>query len=192
MGSYYGALGAHQLLWSLCRDTKDSLAARLALVPLVQEARGLDAGPRFIDQLLGKGDVVSAAVLGMIVREEERHVSSGLKWFGHLCGTSDESEQAHEFRRLVRKHVPRGLFPPFNVVARERCGLREHWYLPLVPDDIDASKSRNSDLDAHARLASALQSADSETKRLAAQYTDLETAAQRHESLHLVLSRLLD
>ena len=39
----YGALPVHAGLWDIGAMTRESLAARLALVPLVQEARGLGA-----------------------------------------------------------------------------------------------------------------------------------------------------
>jgi uncharacterized ferritin-like protein (DUF455 family) len=42
LGADYGVIPAHRNLWQLCQNSRDSLAGRLAAIPLVQEARGLD------------------------------------------------------------------------------------------------------------------------------------------------------
>jgi uncharacterized ferritin-like protein (DUF455 family) len=50
---------------------------RLAIVPMSQEARGLDAGPRLAARLVGAGDNVSAAIVARISLEERAHVAVG-------------------------------------------------------------------------------------------------------------------
>lgn len=45
LGSYYGELPCHDGLWADAHSTRDDLLARLALVHMVHEARGLDVFP---------------------------------------------------------------------------------------------------------------------------------------------------
>lgn len=54
------------------------LAGRLAVVPMSQEARGLDAGPRLADKLVGCGDNRTAAIVSRIALEEKAHVAVGV------------------------------------------------------------------------------------------------------------------
>ena len=98
---------------------------------MVQEARGLDAGPRFVNQLRCSGDIVSADLVQSIVDDEEHHVAMGLRWF-HFMQQSRGLPSRPEFHRLVRKHIPSGLFPPFNELARRAAGMSPEDYIPLV------------------------------------------------------------
>ena len=52
----YGDLPAHDGLWQAADATKHDLLARLAIAPLVLEARGLDVTPTIIDRLKSVGD----------------------------------------------------------------------------------------------------------------------------------------
>lgn len=63
------------------------LAGRLAVVPMSQEARGLDAGPRLAEKLVGCGDNRSAAIVSRIAAEEKAHVAVGKKFY-FLCASS--------------------------------------------------------------------------------------------------------
>ena len=111
----------------------DDLAARLALVPLVQEARGLDAGPRYIERFMSSNDKPSAAITRVIVEEEERHVQLGVKWFEFMTSRQNKYSNSQEyFQALVKERVPYGLVPPFNVLARANASLPASWYEPLV------------------------------------------------------------
>ncbi|HBV53911.1 MAG TPA: DUF455 domain-containing protein, partial [Rhodobacteraceae bacterium] len=47
-GSFYGALPAHAGMWRAAADTVGDLHGRLAVVPMVLEARGLDVTPMMI------------------------------------------------------------------------------------------------------------------------------------------------
>ena len=85
-GAAYGDLPAHDGLWQAAMDTADDLLARLAVVPLVLEARGLDVTPAMIERLERAGDDASAAILAVIYREEVGHVATGMRWFMHVCG----------------------------------------------------------------------------------------------------------
>lgn len=83
--SYYGAIPAHEGLWNDCLKTKHDLSARLAIVPLVQEAKALDSAPRLTEKLNSASDHSSAAILQQICDEEVGHVYKGLRWFTFLC-----------------------------------------------------------------------------------------------------------
>lgn len=131
MGGGYGDLPAHNGLWEAAEETRHDLLARLAVVPLVLEARGLDVTPAMIDRLTGAGDVESAEVLAMIYREEQQHVGAGARWFGYLCAERGLAPE-ETFHMLVRKHFRGLLKPPFNTQARDAAGLRPQFYEPLT------------------------------------------------------------
>ena len=131
LGAAYGDLPAHDGLWQAAQATGDSLVARLAVVPLVLEARGLDVSPAMIESLETAGDTASAAVLHVIYRDEKRHVACGARWFRFLA---ERQGQAPEplFHELVRRHFRGGVKPPFNESARAEAGLTPGFYKPLV------------------------------------------------------------
>ncbi|KAH9150388.1 hypothetical protein AeRB84_006749 [Aphanomyces euteiches] len=130
LDTFYGALPAHRALLEHANNTRDSLAARLAVVPLVQEARGLDAGPRLVHKLKSIGDPISAEVVAQLVFEERGHVSSGIKWFKYLCDQIGKQPIPY-FHELVRKFFLEGLPGPFNLEARLAAEMDEAWYIPL-------------------------------------------------------------
>ncbi len=84
-GAHYGDLPAHDGLWEAAAATEGDLLARLAVVPLVLEARGLDVTPQMAERLERAGDAASAALLDRIYREEIGHVAVGMRWFQRLC-----------------------------------------------------------------------------------------------------------
>lgn len=77
----YGDLPAHDGLWQAAQDTGHDLAARLAIIPLVLEARGLDITPPMIEKARQIGDEDTAKCLDIIYRDEKNHVAFGAKWF---------------------------------------------------------------------------------------------------------------
>lgn len=130
MGGTYGDLPAHDGLWQAAHETRHDLLARLAIVPMVLEARGLDVTPVMIERLTGAGDHESAAVLGIIYRDEQQHVGAGVRWFRYLCAREGrDSEQT--FHSLVRRHFRGSLKPPFNADARAQAGFEPSFYEPL-------------------------------------------------------------
>lgn len=131
MGASYGDHVAHNGLWDAAISTSHDLAARLAVAPLVLEARGLDVTPGMIDRLVSAGDQDSADVLGVIYEEEIGHVAAGAKWFRALCSVAELEPQAH-YQSLVKQHFKGGLKRPFNFNARKTAGLPEEYYLPLA------------------------------------------------------------
>jgi uncharacterized ferritin-like protein (DUF455 family) len=131
LGSSYGALPAHHGLWEAAESTGDDLAGRLAVIPLVLEARGLDITPPMIDKARARGDEATAAILEIIYRDEKRHVAFGAKWFRFICDR-DSLDPERRFQELVRKHFRAGLKPPFNDRARAEAGLTPGFYRPLA------------------------------------------------------------
>ncbi|WP_440959642.1 ferritin-like domain-containing protein [Oceanicaulis sp. LC35] len=131
MGGDYGDVPAHDGLWESASNTADDLAARLAIAPLVLEARGLDVTPMMIDKLQSVGDAASVAILKVIYDEEVGHVAAGARWFEHVC--RDETQSAeHCFHRLVSTYFHGALKRPFNEPARTAAGLPGCFYEPLA------------------------------------------------------------
>jgi uncharacterized ferritin-like protein (DUF455 family) len=127
----YGDLPAHDGLWEAAAKTAHDLLARLAVVPLVLEARGLDVTPAMIANLERAGDIDSAAILKRIYHDEIGHVAIGWRWFAHLCtkrGLAPETT----YHDLVRRHFGGALKPPFNEAARSLAGLTPEFYQPLA------------------------------------------------------------
>ncbi|WP_083205990.1 ferritin-like domain-containing protein [Stappia indica] len=131
LDSHYGALPAHHGLWEAAESTGDDLAGRLAVIPLVLEARGLDITPPMIEKARERGDPETAAILEIIYRDEKRHVAFGAKWFRYLCD-KERCDPERRFQDLVRRHFKGGLKPPFNDRARSEAGLTPGFYRPLA------------------------------------------------------------
>ena len=112
-------------------ETRHDLMARLAVVPLVLEARGLDVTPGMIERLEAADDAESAAVLRAIYRDEQDHVRAGAVWFAHLCRERN-IDPRDTFQMLVRRHFRGTLKPPFNETARRAAGLEPDFYGPLA------------------------------------------------------------
>jgi uncharacterized ferritin-like protein (DUF455 family) len=129
----YGDLDAHDGLWQAAAETDDDLLARLAIVPLVLEARGLDVTPAMIGKLRNAGDDRSADILQVIHDEEITHVAAGARWFRYLCGRRG-LEPAETYGVLVRERFKGSLKPPFNRASRDAAGLPSEYYEPLVAD----------------------------------------------------------
>ncbi len=131
MGSFYGALPAHAGMWRAAEDTAGDFMGRLAVVPMVLEARGLDVTPGMIG-IFRKADAKSAvAALETIYAEEVSHVAYGSKWFHFLCGRHDMDPKI-VFHDLVRKYFKGALKPPFNEEKRAEAGLPPDFYWPLA------------------------------------------------------------
>ena len=122
LGSHYGALPAHDGLWLAAQRTAHDLMARLAVVPLVLEARGLDVTPGIAARLRSAGDEDSAAIVDVIAAEEVSHVGAGWRWFTHVAAARGV-EPEPTYRELVRTHYGAALKPPFNSAARGKAGL---------------------------------------------------------------------
>lgn len=131
LGSYYGALPAHDGLWQSATQTSHSLPARLAVVPLVLEARGLDVTPQMIKRFDNLGDTASANALRVIYEDEITHVETGFIWFTWLATKEGEIAESY-FKKLVAEYFTGKLKRPFNTEAREKAGLFPTWYEELA------------------------------------------------------------
>ncbi len=130
-GARYGDLPAHDGLWESAEATAGDLLGRLAVVPLVLEARGLDVTPEMAARLERAGDARSAAILRRIYDDEIGHVAAGARWFDWLSRARglvpDEA-----FRECVRRCFKGDLKPPFNAEARAAAGFPAAYYEPLA------------------------------------------------------------
>jgi uncharacterized ferritin-like protein (DUF455 family) len=131
LGAAYGDLPAHDGLWQAATETSHDLLARLAIVPLVLEARGLDVTPVMIADMQKHGDEATAAVLERIYRDEIGHVATGMRWFDHFARETGR-EPKSAWQALVRQHFRGALKPPFNRAARDDAQLPADFYLPIA------------------------------------------------------------
>lgn len=126
-GAVYGDLPAHDGLWQAAEETAHELLARLAVVPLVLEARGLDVTPTMIARMERYGDEATADALRVIYEDEIGHVAAGMRWFRFECtrrGVAPEST----WRALVARHFKGELKAPFNDAARAEAGFPPAFY----------------------------------------------------------------
>ncbi|TDL24347.1 DUF455-domain-containing protein [Rickenella mellea] len=130
LGTHYGSLTVHAGLWQSAAETSISLKARLAIIHLVHEARGLDVNPATIEKFRRQGDKESVEVLEIIHHDEITHVTAGHRWFTHLC-SADKEDPVHVFREEVRRHFAGALKGPFNEADRRKAGLTPDFYEDL-------------------------------------------------------------
>lgn len=131
LGSHYGALPAHAGLWEAAHATRDDVAARLAVVPMVLEARGLDVTPATLDRVRASGDEGGAKILSRILDDEIRHVAAGTKHFLR-CAQLTQSEPESLWQSLVKRHFKGHVKPPFNDSARLAAGLSRGFYAEIA------------------------------------------------------------
>lgn len=131
LGSHYGALPAHEGLWQAARDTRHDVAARLVVVPMVLEARGLDVTPATLSRVREVGDETGAQILERILDDEIRHVRFGAKHFREASLKRDEPPR-ELWQNLVKSHFRGALKPPFNDSARRAGGLPRDWYAGIA------------------------------------------------------------
>ena len=133
LGSHYGALPAHAGMWRAADDTRGDFMGRLAVVPMVLEARGLDVTPGMIE-IFRKADFQQAIdALELIYAEEVSHVAYGSKWFHFMCGRQ-ELDPKLVFHELVRTYFHGPLKPPFNDEKRAEAGIAPDFYWPLADE----------------------------------------------------------
>ncbi|MBN8480723.1 MAG: ferritin-like domain-containing protein, partial [Xanthomonadales bacterium] len=132
LGHAYGDFDAHDGLWEMAVRTAHACLARMALVPRVLEARGLDVTPGMIERLRNVGDDATARLLERILEEEVAHVAAGSRWFAWCCAREGHDPQA-TFAALLASHLGGQVRGPFNVPARLRAGFS--------PDEIAAMEA---------------------------------------------------
>jgi len=130
LDSFYGALPAHGGLWEAAYATRHDVAARLAIVPMVLEARGLDVTPSTLERVKAAGDENGAKILSRILDDEIRHVAYGTKHFVALAQNQGNQPETL-WKSLVREHFRGAVKPPFNDSARLAAGLSRDFYAEI-------------------------------------------------------------
>ena len=131
LGSHYGALPAHAGLWEAAHGTRHDVAARLAVVPMVLEARGLDVTPATLERVQASGDARGAKILTRILADEIRHVGLGTKHFLR-CAEMFQKNPESFWQTLVKLHFRGFVRPPFNDSARLAAGLSREFYAEIA------------------------------------------------------------
>jgi uncharacterized ferritin-like protein (DUF455 family) len=134
----YGDYPAHDGLWQMAEKTRHSLLARLALVPRLLEARGLDVSPAIRDRLAAAGDNESAAVLELILNDEIGHVAIGNRWFNEVCN-NEEREPIEAFEQCLQAFSAPQPRSPFNFPARAQAGFSEAELAWLMQVELEQS-----------------------------------------------------
>ncbi|MEZ0469541.1 ferritin-like domain-containing protein [Luteimonas salinilitoris] len=124
LGFEYGDFDAHNGLWEMAEKTAHDGLARMALVPRVLEARGLDVTPGMIVKLRALGDDETAGILEVILREEVAHVAAGSRWFRWFCARAGVDPEP-KFRALLAEYARAVLHGPFNLDARSAAGFSD-------------------------------------------------------------------
>jgi uncharacterized ferritin-like protein (DUF455 family) len=125
LGHEYGDFAAHNGLWEMAEKSADDLVARMALVPRVLEARGLDVTPAMMRRLRDAGDPDTAAALAIILRDEIGHVAAGTRWFRHACALRQIDPDA-AFGELLERfcgEMQGRIQGPFHDAARDQAGF---------------------------------------------------------------------
>lgn len=124
LGHDYGDFDAHDGLWEMAQKTAHDPLVRMALVPRVLEARGLDVTPGIMEKLRAVGDDRAVSILEVILRDEVGHVEIGSHWFHYLCEQRG-LEPEFTFRALLQEYMKGALKGPFHKEARRRAGFSE-------------------------------------------------------------------
>ncbi|KAA3652605.1 MAG: DUF455 family protein [Proteobacteria bacterium] len=124
LGSDYGQYAAHDGLWEMTVMTASDPLARMALVPRVLEARGLDATPPIMEKLRAIGDEATCHVLDIILRDEVGHVALGDRWFRYFCDIRGVAPEPTYLALIDHFNAPWPK-PPLNMPARRQAGFSE-------------------------------------------------------------------
>jgi uncharacterized ferritin-like protein (DUF455 family) len=119
---HYGEQNAHNGLWEMAVKTDFDVMARMALVPRVLEARGLDVTPTMINKLQATGDTNLISILQVIFDEEIGHVKIGSYWYKMLCAERN-LDPRKTFIELIEKYMQGAKFGPFETAARLQAGF---------------------------------------------------------------------
>lgn len=120
----YGDLPAHNGLWEMAVKTDHDVLTRMALVPRVLEARGLDVTPGMIKRLEQVGDAATTEILNIILEEEIGHVAIGSRWFNYCCQNKGLDPDS-TFRKLLNQYMGGALRGPLHTEARLQAGFSQ-------------------------------------------------------------------
>ena len=124
LGYDYGDFAAHNGLWDMAQRTAHDPLVRMALVPRLLEARGLDVTPGLRHKLHSTGDTAAARILEIIEHDELGHVLIGNRWYDYFCAQRG-LEPVETFQQLLTQYDAPDFGPPFNAVARRAAGFSE-------------------------------------------------------------------
>ncbi|KAI0439151.1 beta-1,4-xylosidase [Xylaria telfairii] len=131
LGSYFGALPVHHGLWESATLTAHDLRARISVIALVHEARGLDINPLTIEKFRSARDMESVDVMTIIHNDEITHVTTGHRWLSWIC-QQEGTDPVQVFRTNVQKHFRGAIKGPFNADARQQAGMNRSYYEDLA------------------------------------------------------------
>ncbi len=123
-GQQYGDHPAHDSLWETVHATDHDVLIRMALIPRVLEARGLDVTPGIAEKLRQHGDHALAEILGIIYTEEIGHVEIGTRWFRHHCAARG-LDARHTFRSLLDEYMTGRIRGPYDEPGRRQAGFSD-------------------------------------------------------------------
>lgn len=124
LGYDYGSFPAHSGMWEMAEKTHHDPLIRMALVPRVLEARGLDVTPKMMEKLRKSGDLRAVEILELILREEIGHVTVGTRWFNYLCDQRGV-DSLTTFKDLLENYFDGELRGPFHTEARKQAGFTD-------------------------------------------------------------------
>lgn len=130
LGCEYGDFPVHKGLWDIANMSDENLMIRMALVPCVLEARGLDVTPSMIEKLAAVGDLRSARVLQIILDQEVDHVATGIRWYTFAC-QNENVDPVDQFVELLEANLPNRVHGPFNIAQRVQAGFTAEWLARL-------------------------------------------------------------
>ncbi len=132
MGFQYGDFPAHNGLWEISMQTNDSLLRRMALVPRVLEARGLDVTPTIMEKFRSIGAKEIVDTLAIILRDEITHVAAGSRWFRYACEREKKNPEAI-FMQLIKENSLAQIKKPLHIEARKKAGFN-HQEMQFLQD----------------------------------------------------------
>jgi len=124
LGYQYGSFNAHNSLWHMALKTESDCLHRMALVPRLLEARGLDVTPSLLEKFAKIGDNKACEILRIIQREEIKHVEIGNYWYKFLCDLKN-LDYVDTFKALLNTHAPNTIKPPINTTLRKKAGFSD-------------------------------------------------------------------
>jgi uncharacterized ferritin-like protein (DUF455 family) len=124
IGYDYGSFAAHDGLWAIAEKTKHELLLRLAVVPRIMEARGLDVTPDLIKRFRQVNDLEMVSILEIIFEEEIGHVMFGTKWYRYICERMNDNPEK-KFKEIMDKFLPSVKTKKINKTARLKAGFSQ-------------------------------------------------------------------
>jgi len=129
--SFYGAYDSHNGLWEMAVKTDHDVMVRMALVPRVLEARGLDVTPGMIARFENISETEMVDALNIIQRDEIGHVERGNYWFNEIC-RQRSLQPSTTFHQLLDEYMEESMFDSLNQEARMAAGFSRQELVELA------------------------------------------------------------